>query len=226
MADGGCQISDVGFGVKLECELHSEGNEQLFAPFRILVTHMSTNQTVTFFVLCDLYSKCLLSSKNSMVWPDVIPNGFEVNDGTEKGTWLIIFNQLYADGYLKKAMFNTGSDSDFYILTSEGRLFIQKGGYGTLFKENLEIKQLNKKQIQSVIDTNQISRRIGWIALFIAGAAALASIAQYFKKPDELIQPSLDTLNKEVKLLRESLQKEVPNLKIHTGDTLNVKVSK
>lgn len=35
-----------------------------------------------------------------------------------------------------------------------------------------------------------------------------------FKKPDELIQPSLDTLNKKVKLLRESLQKVVSNLKI------------
>jgi len=85
---------------------------------------------------------------------------------------------------------------------------------------------IQSMQAKSVVDTNKISTRTGWIALFIAGAAAIASVAQYFKKPDELIQQSLDTLNKEIKLLRQSLHKEVSNLKIHSIDTLNVKVSR
>ncbi len=58
--------------------------------------------TITHFVLCDNYSKCLLLAKNRMLFPDVVPNDFGISDGTERGVWSAIFNQLYVDEYIKK----------------------------------------------------------------------------------------------------------------------------
>ncbi len=181
-------------------------------------------EQILFFKMYDIGSKCLLQTNNWMLDPQKIPNDFP-HESPATGIWSAIFNQLYTDGYIKEAKFNKEGEI-YYILSTDGRLFIENGGYEAFFAEQKGKKELNEKQINSVIETNRISRRIGWIALFIAGAAASASIAQYFKKSDELIQPSLDKLNREVKLLRESLQKEVSNLKTHSIDTLNVRVSK
>lgn len=60
-------------------------------------------------------------------------------------------DQMIADGYLVK-------DPDYdgkYLLTSEGRYFIMRGGFKAQFKYEEEIKELSKKQIQSTIDTNK-----------------------------------------------------------------------
>ncbi len=60
-------------------------------------------------------------------------------------------DQMIADGYLVK-------DPDYngkYLLTSEGRYFIMRGGFKAQFEYEEKIKELNKKQIQSTIDTNK-----------------------------------------------------------------------
>lgn len=193
-------------------------------------------ETITYFALCDLYSKCLLSSKNTMLFPDVIPKDFGVDDGTERGVWTTIFNQLYVDGYIKEAMFYMSNENKptHYTLTSKGRIFIQAGGYGNLFKEQGELKELQKTQITSVIDTNDSVIKTNNKMWVIAGLAALFAFSsaiiawfQYSKSPDELIQPQLDSIHKSIQSLRVSQEHAIRHLQnALQKDTLNVKVSK
>lgn len=115
-------------------------------------------QTAVFFVVCDLHSKCLLQPNNSMIFPDKIPNDFGAEKDVETGTWNIVFNQLYADGYITKGILPIESPQidqiRCYFLTAAGRIFIEKGGYATLFSEQVKMQALQEEQTTSVIETN------------------------------------------------------------------------
>lgn len=108
---------------------------------------------------------CLLDAKNWMLDPQNVPKDFPIEKETSLGTWNSVFNQLYTDKYIKKALFNKDGTS-YYILSTKGRIFIKKGGYAHLFAEqefnsNLEVAQISSviNTNKSVSDTNEIQRK-------------------------------------------------------------------
>jgi|GEM_PF-3702350 len=88
---------------------------------------------------------------------------------------------LIADGYLIRR----DSGTSVYFFTSAGRQFILKGGYATKFREDKEKEDLQKSQIQSVIDTNKsvhetnrTIKKTAWLTIWIVGITLLVSIVQ------------------------------------------------
>ncbi len=69
-------------------------------------------------------------------------------------------------------------ESTHYVLTSKGRIFIEGGGYAALFNEQGKIKELQEKQITSVIETNLSVRKTNRIqigSIIITGLAIVGS---------------------------------------------------
>jgi hypothetical protein len=80
---------------------------------------------------------------------------------------------------------------------------------------------------KSVKKTNRVSRRMSRLAVGFAGVTLIISALQFFKKPDELLQPTLQSLQKELEQSRLSQPRETDRLidGLKT-DTVRVKISK
>jgi hypothetical protein len=125
-------------------------------------------------------------------------------------------NQLVADGYLVEDKYDRGS----YDLTSEGRAFIQRGGYKGKFEEEQRLRELNKQQLQSVIDTNisvketnafqkNIGKRTFYLGLLSAVFIAITTWKTVFDTSGE----ELKGVKTELKLMNTKLDSLLLDMK-------------
>jgi hypothetical protein len=197
-------------------------------------------ESADYFKIFDKYSKDLLKIENRMLFPNEVPK--TMIGGVNTGLWSAIFNQLYVDGYLKEGLFIVDGIKKVphYILTMQGRMFIENGGYNALEIKNLEkIKNENERsiielgQIKSNIETNNsvvasinnqekyAKRTI--LALWITVLTSVASVGvSLYTLLDQSIEKELKKQVKSLQEMSNTLQKFSQNEEIKKGDTLNV----
>lgn len=158
-----------------------------------------------FFKICDECLPCLLEFKNWMIDPQKIPENFPVTDNTKSGTWNAVFNQLYTDGFIKEALFDK-EGTKYFILSTEGRIFIKKGGYIHFFAEKSVMLELDLQESNSVISTNnsvRITNKIQVGSIIITGIAivvgAVFQVRSWYVSSEQLriseSQYKLDSMN-------------------------------
>lgn len=81
---------------------------------------------------------------------------------------------------------------------------------------------------KSVKKTNRVSRRMARLAVLFAGLTVVTAVLQFTKKPDELLQPTIDSLRQEVKSFRLSLPLQTDRLidGLKKDSVVCVKISK
>lgn len=138
--------------------------------------------------LCDKYSKSILDRTGKTIYGGANP---VIRIPDEKD---LLEYQLEIDGYLKKA-----ADGNYY-LTGEGRLFLEDGGYKSLKNRIKEKRELEERQIKSVIRTNNAVLA----SLIITGAAILGTF-YYQRETFKISEKEYDLHIKQIAPIKPTL---------------------
>lgn len=148
---------------------------------------------------------------------------------TERGEAYAVMLELHSRGYLELHELPFAKDGDKIVfdikVDAKPSLngFLNFGGY----VEEYENISLAKRQIKSQIDANVVVTVMSILAGVLTIGTIVVSILQYTKKPDELIQPTLQSIQKEVQSLKESQRQQMSSLEgFLKNDTVHVKISK
>lgn len=186
--------------------------------------------------MCDAAAPCLLEVKNWVLDPQKIPQGFPVDDDVALGTWSGVFNQLYTDGYIKEALLDKDGTT-YFILSTQGRIFLERGGYVQLFAEQTVLHELELQQKSSVIDTNDAVQKSmkfqkenanrTLLAIWVsAGIAVCSVIVAVTSTQDKKIQTELQRQVKSLDSLRLSLNEMNREAKRAKRDTVKISITK
>jgi len=150
----------------------------------------------TYFQVCDEHLQELLKPQNKMLFADDIPKTIKPKIAETPVVWSIIFNQLLVDGHIKEAFVKiNGKDLKHYVLTADGRVFIEEGGYNKYFlrkaKEDLVRLKLMESNVAvniSITENNKLQRAsiIATVLIIFAGVCIQLQTCNIAK--DELEQ--------------------------------------
>lgn len=173
----------------------------------------------TYFQICDEYLQELLKPQNKMLFYDEIPATIKPKIINHQVIWTIIFNQLLVDGHIKEAFAKVnGNDLKHYVLTADGRVFIEEGGYNKYFlkkaKEQLtalQIMQSNVDVNKSIIENNKLQRVSIIVTVLIIAVGLATQIQTCNIARDQLKQSNKQT--EKVRLLMDTVPIKIINSK-------------
>ena len=188
-----------------------------------------------FFSLCDECSKCLLQINNWIIIPERVPKDFPGDADTSFATWKAVFHQLYSDGYITQAL-DDGDGVKYYILSTKGRVFLEKGGYAYMFAEQAVLHELELQMKGSIVDTNEAVQKnfksqdkMNFRMFGIAALAALFSLITMVKELWPKPELKLPDLEEQLKQQTKAIQGIELSLKAKPQEVLikdSVRISK